>query len=123
MAKELLGADDCAGGKLFVAPPPKALVPPKLKAFPPLLLGAGAEAPKLKLDCCGGAKLALCVKVCIRALAICCACLRRISRRPAAIYLLVDMPGAAVARVVEGVLVRLGYSQRRRLLGVVLLPS
>ena len=101
----MLGADDCAGGKLFAAPPPKALEPLKLKLLALLLLGAGAEAPKLKPDCGAVVKLALCVKFCIRALAICCSCLRRISRRPAAVYLLVGMLGAALAlpRVVEGV--------------------
>lgn len=46
----LLGAAGCAGGKLFVAPPPKALFPPKPpKPFASPLAGAGAEAPKLKL--------------------------------------------------------------------------
>jgi len=57
-AKLLLGAADCAGGKLLVAPPPKALPPPK--PFAPLLAGAGVEAPKPKAFCCGAPKFALC---------------------------------------------------------------
>lgn len=47
--------DGCAGGKLFVAAPPKALLPPNMppEAFAPLLSPPiGAEAPKLKLGDC-----------------------------------------------------------------------
>jgi hypothetical protein len=58
LEKVLLGAAGCAGGKLLVAPPPKALLPPKPLA--PLFAGAGAEAPKLKAFCCGAPKFALC---------------------------------------------------------------
>lgn len=58
LEKVLLGAAGCAGGKLLVAPPPKALLLPK--PFAPLFAGAGAEAPKLKAFCCGAPKFALC---------------------------------------------------------------
>jgi hypothetical protein len=93
LEKELLGAADCAGGKLFVEPPPKALLLPPNMPFVLLLpptAGAGADAPKLKPPC-GVPKFALCEGVCMRALASCCSCLRRISRRPAAVWYLLDM--------------------------------
>jgi hypothetical protein len=99
LLKVLLGAADCAGGKLFVAPPPKALLPPP--NMPPLVLlllppTAGADAPKPKPDCCDVPKLALCEGVCARVLASCFACRRRISRRPAVVlYLVDDMPRGA----------------------------
>jgi hypothetical protein len=87
LLKVLLGAADCAGGKLLVAPPPKALLPPP--NMPPFVLllppTAGADDPKPKPVCCGVLKLALCDGVCARALASCSSCLRRISRRPAAL--------------------------------------
>ncbi len=72
--KELLGADDCAGGKLFVAPDPKAVLLLKLNRPPLLLLllpGAGADAPKLKLGS-GALKLALCDETCLPVLASRC---------------------------------------------------
>jgi hypothetical protein len=90
LVKVLLGADGCAGGKLFVAPPPKALFPPKPKPFAPLSLGAGAEAPKLKLFCCGAPKFTLCDRPCAHALANACS-LRQSSRRPARVNLFADM--------------------------------
>jgi hypothetical protein len=71
--------EDCAGGKLLVA------APPNMGAAP-----MGAEAPKLKPpDCCGAPKFALCERLCMMAsVTCCCVCLRRIARRPAALYLL-----------------------------------
>jgi hypothetical protein len=91
--KLVLGAAGCAGGKLFVAPPPKALPPPNPpKLFAPVLPGAGADAPKLKSPCCGAPKFALCDKPCAHMLA--CACsLRRISRRPATVKRSIFMVG------------------------------
>jgi hypothetical protein len=64
LLKVLLGAAGCAGGKLFVAPPPNALLlAPNMPPFALLLLllppTAGADAPKPKPDCCGVPKLAL----------------------------------------------------------------
>jgi hypothetical protein len=69
LEKVLLGAADCAGGKLFVAPPPNALVlapnMPFVLLLPPT---AGADAPKLKLE--GAApKFALCKGAWTRGLA------------------------------------------------------
>ena len=70
LVKALLVFDDCAGGKLFVAPPPKALLPPNM--FEPLLSPPiGAVAPKLKLGCCcPPPKFALCDRPCAVALAM-----------------------------------------------------
>ena len=83
LLKVLLGAADCAGGKLLVVLPPKGLLAPKPpKPFVPLLAGAGAEAPKLKLFGCGAPKFALCARFCARALAN-TRSRRRILRRPA----------------------------------------
>lgn len=83
LLKVLLGAADCAGGKLLVVLPPKLLLAPKPpKPFVPLLAGAGAEAPKLKLFGCGAPKFALCAKFCARALANARSRVR-IRRRPA----------------------------------------
>jgi hypothetical protein len=118
LVKVLLGAADWAGGKLFVAPPPKALlVAPNMPftlLFPPT---AGADDPKPKPDCCGAPKLALCEGVCMRVLANCCACLRRISRLPAAVlYLVDDMPWAAMEDAVEGIKWIRVYSQQLLLL-------
>ena len=51
----LFELDGCAGGKLLVVLPPKALPPPNIspEAFEPLLSPPmGAEAPKLKLGVC-----------------------------------------------------------------------
>jgi hypothetical protein len=101
LTKELLGADDWAGGKLLVAPPPNALLPPKpmpFVLFVLLFVGAGAVAPKL-MPPSDAPKFALWDGVCVRSLAFCCSCLRRISRRPAAVYLFVDMLGAALCDV------------------------
>jgi hypothetical protein len=97
--KALLGALDWAGGKLFVAPPPNALlVAPNM---PPLLPPtAGADAPKVKLD--GAPKFALCDGVCGCVLAARLSCSRRIARRPAAVLYLLDMLGANAADAVEG---------------------
>jgi hypothetical protein len=87
VVKELLGVEDCAGGKLLVAAPPNMGAPP-----------IGAEAPKLKPpDCCGAPKFALCERFCVMtSVRCCCACTRRIARRPAALYLL-GIAGAAIA--------------------------
>jgi hypothetical protein len=90
LLKVLLGAADCAGGKLLVAPPPKALLaPPNMPPFALFVLllppTAGADEPKPKPACCGVLKFALCAGVCARALASCSFCLRRISHRPAAV--------------------------------------
>jgi hypothetical protein len=58
VVKELLGVEDCAGGKLLVAAPPNMGAPPV--GAPPM----GAEAPKLKPpDCCGAPKFALCERL------------------------------------------------------------
>lgn len=66
----LLGAAGWAGGKLLVVLPPKVVLAPNPpKPFAPLLAGAGAEAPKLKLFGCGAPKFALCARFCARALA------------------------------------------------------
>lgn len=70
-ANELLGADDWAGGKLLVAPPPpNALLPPKPRPFVLLLFvaDAGAVAPKL-MPPNDAPKFALCEGVCVCALA------------------------------------------------------
>lgn len=53
LVKVLLEFEDCAGGKLFVAPPPKALPPPNIPEAP-FSPPMGAVAPKLKPDCCCG---------------------------------------------------------------------
>jgi hypothetical protein len=91
LEKVLLEAAGCAGGKLFVAPPPKALFPPKPpKAFAPPFAGAGAEAPKLKPFGCGAPKFALCDRPFARILAYALS-LRRVSRRPAGVKRLADM--------------------------------
>jgi hypothetical protein len=91
LLKVLLGAAGCAGGKLFVAGPPKALFAPKPgKPFAPLLPELGVEAAKFTLFCCGAPKFALCARPCARALAK-ASSLRRVSRRPAGVNLFADM--------------------------------
>lgn len=70
VVKVLLAADDCAGGKLFATLPPNALLPPKSTPLALLLVGAGAEAPKLKAAGWGVLKLVFCDTVCLRGLAI-----------------------------------------------------
>jgi hypothetical protein len=71
LEKVLLGAADWAGGKLFVAPPPNALVVapnmPLVLLLPPT---AGADAPKLKLGW-EAPKFALCEGAWTRMLANC----------------------------------------------------
>jgi hypothetical protein len=104
LEKVLLGAADWAGGKLFVAPPPNGLLlapnMPLVLLLPPT---AGADAPKLKLDGCADPKFALCDGVCVRVLAARCSCWARILRLHAALlYLLDDMPRAAMADAAGG---------------------
>jgi hypothetical protein len=107
VVKELLGVEDCAGGKLLVAAPPNMGAPPV--GAPPM----GAEAPKLKPpDCCGAPKFALCERLCVMtSVRCCCACTRRIARRSAAVYLL-DMAGAAAADAGCGCGCGRGWSER-----------
>jgi hypothetical protein len=124
LPKALLGAADCVGGKLFVEPP-KGLLPPK--GFAPLLAGAGVEAAKFRLFCCGAPKFALCDRPCARALARACS-LRRSSRRPAGVNLFVDMlvlwfSVRVTASCCCCVLRCSGYSRKRRLLAVLILGT
>ena len=81
LPKALFGPAGC-GGKLLPLKPPKA--------FAPLLVGAGVEAAKFALFCCGAPKFALCARPCARALAK-ASSLRRISRRPVGVNLFDDM--------------------------------
>lgn len=69
LVKVLAGVEDCAGGKLLVAPPPNALLPPKPKPFAPFSLGAGAGLGEPNVPCCGAPKPALCERPCKRLLA------------------------------------------------------
>jgi hypothetical protein len=122
----LLGVADWAGGKLLVAAPAKALLPPKPKLFAPFVpfsLGAGAEAPKLKPDCCGAAKLALCERPFARALAHSCSA-RRSLRRPSGVkrYDMV-MAWTAMEGVEKGARLWWMYLRKRRLLAGVLWRS
>jgi hypothetical protein len=123
LAKELLGALDCAGGKLLVAPPPPnapVLAPNRPFVLLVLLLPptAGADAPKVKPDCCGVPKLALWDGVCGCALARRLSWSRRTARLPRRVwYLFAGMPRAAMAGRVEGAGSRALYLQRLLLLG------
>ena len=104
----LLEFDDCAGGKLLVALPPKAL-PPNIPpdAFEPLSPPMGAVAPKLKLGvCCPPPKFTLCERPCVVALAVrrCSVCLVRTALRCVRLYLSTMLVVVVVdATVIESV--------------------
>lgn len=96
LLKVLLGAADWAGGKLLVAPPPKALLPaPNMPLVVPPT--AGADAPKLKLLDGAEPKFALCEGVCICALAMRVSWARRIARLLAGVSNVCEGIASAVA--------------------------
>jgi hypothetical protein len=103
LEKVLLGAADWAGGKLFVAPPPNALVlapnMPFVLLLPPT---AGADAPKLKLDGGAAPKFALCEGAWTRALATCARSLR-LPLTVRKFFCLSDMARVAMANAAGGV--------------------
>lgn len=104
LVKVLLEFDDCAGGKLLVALPPKALLPPNMLFEPPLSPPMGADAPKLKPDCCcPPPKFTLCERPCVVALALgrCSFCQFLMALRCAGLYFS-TMLAVPVASAAEG---------------------